>query len=243
MKQYWQKLASKIDGLTLRERVIIFAMAALALVVLVNAALLDPQYAKQKQLSQRITQEQSQIAAMQLEIQQKAASQKIDPDSQNRARLQQLQQQLRQMQTSLEGMQKGLVSPDRMSSLLEDILRQNSRLRLLSLKTLPPVPASELGAASDNKEAAEENQTGRVSAQARDKAESKPASREALYRHGVEIEVQGTYLDLVDYLVQLETMPWQVFWGKAKLDANEYPKTTLTLTLYTLSLDKKWLNI
>ncbi len=242
MKQYWQKLATKIDALTLRERVIIFAMAALALVVLINAALLDPQYAKQKQLSQRITQEQSQIAAMQLEIQQKVAQQKVDPDNQNRARLQQLRQQLGQMQSSLGNVQKGLVPPDKMSSLLEDILRQNSRLRLLSLKTLPPVPASDLAAASDNKKM-EDSQPHGESAQARAKAESKQGSQDALYRHGVEIELQGTYLDLVDYLAQLETMSWQVFWGKAKLDASEYPKTTLTLTLYTLSLDKKWLNI
>lgn len=240
MKQYWQKLSTKIDSLTLRERAIIFAMVALALVTLVNVALLDPLYAKQKQLSQRIQQDQTRITVMQAEIQQKVALQKTDPDGQNRARLQQLRQQLGQMQASLDGMRKGLVAPERMSSLLEDILRQNSRLRLVSLRTLAPVPASELGDKSDKPG---ENQAGRPSAQAKDKTDGKPTSSEALYRHGVEIEVQGAYLDLLDYLVQLETMPWQLFWGKAQLDASEYPKTTLTLTLYTLSLDKKWLNI
>lgn len=242
MKQYWQKLSTKIDSLTLRERAIIFAMAALALVTLANVTLLDPLYAKQKQLSQRIQQDQTRITVMQAEIQQKVALQKTDPDSQNRVRLQQLQQQLGQMQASLDGMRKGLVAPERMSSLLEDILRQNSRLRLVSLRTLAPVPASELGDKSD-KPGAGESPAGRPSAQAKDKQDSKPTSSEALYRHGVEIEVQGAYLDLLDYLVQLETMPWQLFWGKAQLDASEYPKTTLTLTLYTLSLDKKWLNI
>lgn len=239
MKQYWQKLATKIDGLTLRERAIVFAMAALLLIVVLNTVLLDPQYAKQKLLSERIKQEQTQIGLIQADIQQKASLQRIDPDKQNRERLQELRQHYEQMQTKLEGMQRGLVSPDKMSSLLEDLLKQNSRLHLLSLRTLPPSPASEPGRAADKKP----GEAAQVPVPGKDKAESKPAAEQAIYRHGVEIEIQGSYFDIMDYLTQLESMPWQVFWGGAKLDANEYPKTKLTLTLYTLSLDKKWLNI
>lgn len=247
MKRYWQRLALKIDALTLRERAIIFTMAALILIVLVNTTLLDPQYARQKQLSDRIKQEQAQIASAQAEIQRKIATQAVDPDSATRIRLQQVKEQLRQLQTSLQGMQKGLVSPDKMSSLLEDILKKNSRLRLLSLKTLPVASINDTPTAS--KATPSEPGTAQTATQPRDKVDGKPAGSQdkavadAIYRHGVEIVVQGGYLDLVDYLSQLEAMPWQLFWGKAKLDSDEYPKARLTLTLYTLSLDKKWLNI
>ena len=55
--------------------------------------------------------------------------------------------------------------------------------------------------------------------------------------------MRGTYLDMLRYMAQLETIPMQVFWGKARLEVEEYPQATLTLTLYTLSLDKKWLNL
>jgi MSHA biogenesis protein MshJ len=41
----------------------------------------------------------------------------------------------------------------------------------------------------------------------------------------------------------LERLPVQLFWGKATLDAQEYPKARLTLTLYTLSLDTKWISL
>ncbi|WP_292934457.1 MSHA biogenesis protein MshJ [Noviherbaspirillum sp.] len=243
MKRYWQRLALKIDALTLRERAIIFTMAALILIVLVNTTLLDPQYAKQKQLSDRIKQEQSQIASAQAEIQRKIAAQTVDPDSASKMRLQQLKEQFQQMQTSLRGMQKGLVSPDKMSSLLEDILKRNGRLRLLSLKTLS------VTGINDTPTSALEATVAQTTTQPKDKADGKPGGSsgkpvaDAIYRHGVEIVVQGGYLDLLDYLSQLEAMPWQLFWGKAKLDSDEYPKAKLTLTLYTLSLDKKWLNI
>ncbi|HJV85657.1 MAG TPA: MSHA biogenesis protein MshJ [Noviherbaspirillum sp.] len=240
MKQYWQRTALKIDALTLRERAIIFMMSALILVVLVNTALLDPQYAKQKQLSERIKQEQGKIAAMQAEIQQKMTAQSADPDRENKARLQQLKQQLVQMQSTLQGVQKGLVPPDRMAALLEDILKRNGRLRLVSLTTLPVSGVTE--ALPQAKAAVEESAVRSASKPAASAAAEKPAG-ESIYRHGVEIVVQGGYMDMLDYLAQLESMPWQLFWGKAKLETDEYPKATLTLTLYTLSLDKKWLNI
>ncbi len=38
-------------------------------------------------------------------------------------------------------------------------------------------------------------------------------------------------------------MPTQLFWGKAKLEVEEYPNARLTLTLYTLSLDQKWMTL
>jgi MSHA biogenesis protein MshJ len=56
----------------------------------------------------------------------------------------------------------------------------------------------------------------------------------------VEIVVQGSYSDLLDYVSRLEKQPWQVYWGRTVLAA-EYPKVVVTLTLYTLSLDKSWL--
>ncbi|HTN67701.1 MAG TPA: type II secretion system protein GspM, partial [Burkholderiaceae bacterium] len=81
MKQSWQKFSIRIDVMSLRERALIFLMAAVVLVVLVNALLLDPQFAKQKQLSQKITAEQAQIAAIQNDIQQKVRAQAADPDA------------------------------------------------------------------------------------------------------------------------------------------------------------------
>jgi MSHA biogenesis protein MshJ len=38
-------------------------------------------------------------------------------------------------------------------------------------------------------------------------------------------------------------MPTQLFWGRAQLDVEDYPVSRLTLTLYTLSLDAKWMTL
>lgn len=74
-------------------------------------------------------------------------------------------------------------------------------------------------------------------------AAARPAERELLFRHGVEIGVRGSYLDMIDYMAALQALPTQVLWGKAELEVEDYPNARLTLTLYTLSLDEKWMKL
>jgi MSHA biogenesis protein MshJ len=57
------------------------------------------------------------------------------------------------------------------------------------------------------------------------------------------VTLRGSYLDMVDYMTALESLPTQLFWGKAQLDVEDYPSVRLTLTLYTLSLDEKWMKL
>lgn len=239
MKQYWQKMVLKIDALSLRERVIIFAMVAILLIAIVNATLLDPQFAKQKKMSDQIQAEQAKINQIQAEIRQ-AVQVRSDPDAVGRGHLQALKQQATQMQTVLLDMQKGLVSPDKMSVLLEDILKRNGNLRLLSLKTLPVSSLAE--PTSTDTKITGGKPIATAASPIKNTGDNQPVAG-SVYKHGVEIIVQGAYLDMLNYMAELEAMPWQLFWGKAKLNVDEYPKATLTLTLFTMSLDKKWLNL
>lgn len=239
MKQYWQKSVLKIDALTLRERVIIFAMVAILLIALMNALFLDPLFTRQKQLSGQLKTEQVLVTQIQTQVRQ-AIMVRNDPDAGTRERLNAVKQELSQMQTVLLDMQKGLVSPDKMTLLLEDILKRNGKLRLLSLKTLASTNLTE--PLANEVKAGAEKSIPTASAATKNAAEHQPVAG-SVYKHGVEIVVQGGYPDMVNYMAQLEAMPWQLFWGKAKLNVDEYPKATLTLTLFTMSLDKKWLNL
>jgi len=254
MKQTWQRFASKIDGLGLRERVFIFVAAVVILVTLVDTAALDPQFSRVSVLTQKILQDQSQIAGLQAEIRNKAESFDRNPDAAKLARLRQLKDQSDQLMGSLHDVQRGLVSPDRMVVLLEDILKQNGRLRLVSLRTLPVAglnePAAEdksgagkaLSEHTGQKQADVSAKAGGASVDMKGKAEG-DFSGNVLYKHGVEIVIEGDYRDMVNYMAALEAMPWRLFWGKARLTSDDSSRLSLTLTLYTLSLDKKWLNI
>src|SRR5258708_35806636 len=62
----------------------------------------------------------------------------------------------------------------------------------------------------------------------------------ALYRHGIEITVSGSYLKMLDYVVHLERLPSKIIWGNIDPQAAAYPPVTLKSTLYTLSPERTW---
>ena len=222
----------RLDGMSLRERVLIFAMLAGVAVTLSFTFALDPLVAKQKLLTQNLAQSQAQTEAMEAQMRILSEVAKIDPDASNKTRLALLQAQ---RSSALEGLSKarqGLVSADRMTLLLQELLGQNVKLKLVSIKTLPVTSLLEGPKTSKPgtpASSAEQN--------------SLPASTLGLYRHGVEISVEGSYADLLTYLTAVEQLPWRVYWSEVRLSAQAYPTSRLSVTLFTLSLDKTWLSV
>lgn len=64
-----------------------------------------------------------------------------------------------------------------------------------------------------------------------------------LYRHGVELTVEGNYADVLAYLRAIESMPQRVLGGGLQLKVERHPTVVMTLRLYTLSHDRGWLEI
>ncbi|MES2325318.1 MAG: hypothetical protein V4633_23930 [Pseudomonadota bacterium] len=224
MKARLIKLGEQIDAKSVRERALMFAAAAAFIVFLVFSTLLNPLVARQKALRAEISQQQNNMSGIDAEITATVLAHQRDPDVQARARLAAVKGDTAVLNARLRGMQAGLVPPERIAPMLETILRSNGRLRLLGLKSIAVSP---LVARPDNVAL---------------NAPVVPAAS-AIYRHGVELTVFGNYLDMVAYMNALESMPTQLFWGKANLEVQEYPNARLTLTLYTLSLDEKWMTL
>ena len=65
----------------------------------------------------------------------------------------------------------------------------------------------------------------------------------ALYRHGVELSIEGRYGDLLAYLHALEASPQRLLWGSLQLKVLQHPQVQLTLRLHTLSTDAHWVEI
>lgn len=243
LQQQWIKLGTKLDAMTLRERALVFVAVTAALLFLIYTIAVQPMLARQQALQLDIRQQQNQINGIDLEIAAKAQGFVVDPDAGGHAQLQQAQAEIARLSSRLLAVQKGLVAPEKIAPLLEHLLRGNGKLQLVSLKTLPVTGMND--AAGGNLAAAEPPAPNLAPAPATPAARPAPASkpRELLYRHGVEIVLQGGYLDMIAYMQALERLPVQLFWGAARLDAQAAPETRLTLTLYTLSLDEKWMKL
>jgi MSHA biogenesis protein MshJ len=247
LKQGWKKFAAKIETLSLRERAMVSVAAMAAAGFLVYLALIDPALTRERALKAAIEQQRAQMAGIDAELAQRQALAAVDPDLGIKTRLAQLKAENGRVRTALRTLQKGLVAPEKIVQLLEHVLQANGKLRLVSLKTLPPRGMSD-GRFSEPAEVSEvPPPAATLSPLPPGAANAAPrgpvAPDELLYRHGVQVVLQGSYLDMVNYMEALERLPVQLFWGKATLDAQEYPKARLTLTLYTLSLDMKWISL
>jgi len=235
MKRRWLQFAARVEALQPRERIMAFGATVVVLVFLANALVFGPLARKEAALRSTLQQQDAIVGGVNAEIAAKAQAYANDPNDALRKRLGDVRAETARMTGQLRAMQKGLVPAERIAPLLESILRANGRLKLVSLQTLPVTTPGD---------AATSPATPATPA-AGPPAASAPVVKapDLLYRHGVELTVRGSYLDMVDYMHALETLPTQLFWGKAQLDAEAYPNVRLTLTLYTLSLDPKWMKL
>jgi MSHA biogenesis protein MshJ len=217
VKALIQRYAERIDAASLRERAMIFAASALALVFIANAALIEPLRVKQKRLAAENLQRQQELQSLQAGLQRLVQGAGPDTDSLNRARHAALREELARFNARLEQEQRRFTAPDRMRAMLAEIFERNKQLTLVDLKTLPVTALGSTRAGA--------------------------ANTQGLFRHGIELTVSGGYVDLYEYLRMLERLPAQLYWGRAELSVGEYPSSTLKLTVYTLSFDRAWLTV
>jgi len=233
MKAAWLKWMVRFDALQSRERYLV-ALAVIGGILMVGYSLFVEPAMKKAQLSVRTAREQGALLASVESQVQAMLSPAQDPDAAAQAELANLRQQLSEMAGRLERMESTLVPPQRMATLLEDMVGRKPGLQLISLKTQAATPLLEKKSKAKAEAAAPEKPEEKT-------PESPEAPAAGLYKHGVEIKLEGSYAELTAYLTRLEQANMKLLWSNMTLSAENHPRLTLTLTVYTLSLDKAWL--
>ena len=226
MKTAPNKLAARYDALQLRERWLV-ALGVLGGIVLLGYSIfIDPALTTAQLAERNAVEQRAQLAGVQAQM---AALQApgMNPDVAARVEIEALKKQLGELSARLHVMESSLVPPQQMSGLLEDMIGAQTGLRLLSLKTLPVAPLLDKKAETDEKARKAEVRT--------------EAPAVGLFKHGVEIKLEGSYQDLTAYLQRLEQSKMKLLWSSVSLSADKHPKLVLTLTIYSLSLDRAWL--
>lgn len=225
--QQWQSLANKFEALNKRERWLVAGASFVLVYAIINSLLISPVLSRQKSLNNELVANQSQIQTLKQQIALYAQQSVIDPDAKNKQRIAELQANLQMLETQLNRLQTSLISPEKMPELLRSLLKKNGKLQLIELKTLAIEGLPEGESLNTN---------------------ANSSSAAVMFKHGIELTIEGRYLDLLEYVSNLEKMPWHVLWSKAELNSaarndGELPSSQLKLTVYTLSLDQTWLSI
>jgi MSHA biogenesis protein MshJ len=229
MRERWQKLAERFAALQARERALVLIAVVVGTALVFDAVAFQPAQARKPVLERQIKQARENLKQAQDLVKTKESV--GDSHAVKRTYRDALRGRLAEISANLTGLQKGMVPPERMAKLLEEVLAHTRGLQLLSLRALSPTrfePGREAAASQ---------------------AAAKPAKpapegpERAIYRHSFEVTLQGSYGDLYDYLAQLEKLPWQMFWSRISVQTERHPKLRVTITVQTLSLTKAWLTV
>lgn len=231
MIQYWNRLSGRVDKLNLRERVMILVAALLLVYAAMDTLLIAPVQARRKAAMDAYAQRQNEINSVTATLQTLARARSEGPDT-AAARLKESRSKLAALEADARELSARLMSPERMRDVLQQILARRVGLELMQMKTLPQ---SAVGLPAD----AQKSAAPAASAEPRGEGEF-PSS---VYKHGIQLTVRGTYLDLLAYLKEIESLPVRIYWDKLDLSVVEYPVATLRVTLYTVSLDRTWMQV
>ena len=222
MKQSWEQVTRRFDTLRPRERVMVFVAGVAIIAGLGFVLAIDSALTKHRILAASADKHRADLAQMQKQNAELSRVLAQDPDAEGRKQIDDLQHRLGGYDTELRGVQQGLVPPRQMAKVLEDMLNRDSHVRLVKLRTLPVAALVEPAGGPA--------------------AKSSPTSaKNVVYKHGLELTVEGSYLDLLAYQLRLENLPWRMFFARTNVNSLDYPKVFMTITLYTLSLEEAWL--
>jgi MSHA biogenesis protein MshJ len=228
---HWKEWAARLDELSLRERGLMFGAVVVCLILLVYGMALQPLMRAQRGYVDRLRQNESQTKAVNEALVKSARETNVDPNAAKRAHVSALERRIEQAEGLLAAKRTNQATPEQLGSLLEEVLAGNRQLHLVALRVLPAALLSPEGPPDAGKAAV---------------SRGKPVSRAAgaaLYRHAVDIELTGAYLDILKYLGDVEGLRWKLTWTSVELQTLAYPQISLKATLSTVSTSSSLLQL
>lgn len=217
LREQGQRFAERIDALSLRERAMLLLGAFMIMFLAWDWLLMSGITARGQAVNAQIETTREGIMKLNQAIAITAQNQGGDPNAALQRRLDAAEQRIATLDAELARRVGQVIPPAQMAGVLEEMLKRQGRLELVRLESLPPEALFQ-------------------------SAETAEGSG-AVYRHGLELEVEGRYLDVLAYLRELEALDWKFFWEAVELDSEDYPGNRVRIRIYSLNLDEGWLGV
>lgn len=222
----------KIDNLSVRERAILLAAGLLLIVMVWFNFFHEPLVQEKEAIQTDIEQKLGEIDTLALQLNVLKSKKAVDPNAANRKRREETLAGIEHTRNRILEATSNLVAPEKMPELLRSVLARVDGLQLVSLSGLGKTPLIEQ--TSDEK-------TDEEAAVAVSDSEQEPY--DSAYKHGMKIVFEGDFFTTLDYIRKLESLDWRFFWDSIEFQVDEYPRSTSSVTLYTLSLEENWIGI
>jgi MSHA biogenesis protein MshJ len=208
-----EKFTQRFTSLTVREQRMVVGTLLLVVWGSWDHFFYQPLLQDQQRLNTDIKQLEHLLGNQQAAANELEKSGGHDPNLQTSQSLSALQHSLNNLKQQLNIGEKRFVPSHLMASALRDMLKQHGNLQLLKLETLPP------GSFGDD------------------------SQQTWVYRHSMNLTLQGDYFSTLNYLKALENLPWRIHWDSIDYNVKAYPQAETRIQVYTLSFEQDWLGV
>ncbi|MGM0593665.1 MAG: hypothetical protein ACQETD_03925 [Pseudomonadota bacterium] len=219
IKQRYEALSARIDALSLRERGMIFATLAALLYLFWSTLLLAPLEQEQQALLEQIETLRGEVTALDSQTLAVMQRHNTDPNRKEREQLADIEHQLAQTERQISETISGLIEPEQMADILEQVLQRQRGLTFVRLENL-------------GREALVDVDT-----------EDADVDTAGIFKHSLRLELEGSYTELLAYLRELERLEVQFRWDEVSITMLDYPRAAITITVHTLSMQEGWLSV
>jgi MSHA biogenesis protein MshJ len=216
MKQHWQKLAARIDALSLRERVIAFLSIIICCLALADTLWLSPAQVAYKQAMQRFTAQSAEVKRLRDEL--GVLAQPVDPSKAVRDDIAAAQHRLDAVNQDIKAVAPMAEGGPAIEQALVQFLRRQEGLTLISAGTI-------------------KQETITIKALPKANAPAGPVAdyQPVVSKRGLELKVSGSYAELTRYVKTLENALPTLRWGSLQVTAGkQIPE--LTLQVYVVGV-------
>jgi MSHA biogenesis protein MshJ len=200
-------LATRVDAANPRERVMMFASAAVALVAIVDTAVLSPAMTERRQIAQQAVGRARDIATLRTQLTSLDAGPE-SPDARLRRQTDAARAELAALDQRIQSQLAARDDIAHLPAVLDRLLARHERLTLVRLSTAAPAAAAPFDTSGRTDGGA-----------ARSTSNATASAASTVIWQGVDISVAGRYADLVRWLAELESLMPGLRWGELRVVA------------------------
>jgi MSHA biogenesis protein MshJ len=210
----WQQFQTRINALSLRERVLVCLAVVAVLFVIWSTLLLAPQHARRNALNLEMQAIQQKFDAQTQELTVLAALSRVASGGESARELAALEKENDNQKHELSELVDGFAPADELLSVLQDVLEQSGKLTIRRIESLPPeelrfsIPGS-----------------------------SGVVGTSGVLKHTVVLKLESNYQALYRYLRGLEGLPWRFYWDSLSYTVSGYPLGIIELRVSTLTME------
>ncbi|MBW8189435.1 type II secretion system protein M [Neiella marina] len=217
MNEQLQKLESRYNEMTPRERGLIFGAGLVLISMVLYSLWIGPNMDRAASLERKLASQQQDSETLTRQIDMLKEALNRDPNEATQHQLDEQNEHISKLDTELKALTVDLVAAEQMLPVLRSLLATSRDVSLIGLTSIPGEPVLA----------------------AQDEADTDIG----MYRHGVTIEVSGSFFDIYRLLESIEASPWRFYWQAFDYQVAEYPNAKVRIVLYTLSTNEDYIRV